>query len=72
MTKELARQKAAQAWCKDTTSHVGMIPELAEAFAEILQEATKATATRCVEICNQPLVNSPYIAAAIKKEFDLE
>lgn len=32
------RQKAAQAWCKPTTSHKVMDPELAEAFAEILHE----------------------------------
>jgi cobalamin-dependent methionine synthase I len=34
----LAREKAAQAWCKETTSHKEMNAELAEAFAEILDE----------------------------------
>ena len=34
----LARERAAQAWCKPTTNHLVMQPELAEAFAEILDE----------------------------------
>lgn len=38
MTTELARHKAAQAWCKETTKHKEMDAELAEAFAEILDE----------------------------------
>ena len=28
-----ARQTAAQCWCDDTTKHITMIPELAEAIA---------------------------------------
>jgi hypothetical protein len=35
-----ARQKAAQAWCQESTKHLDMIPELAEAFSEILCEET--------------------------------
>ena len=35
---ELAREKAAQAWCKESTKNIVMIPELAEAFAEIINE----------------------------------
>lgn len=38
MSMELCLQKAAQAWCKEKTKHLEMIPELAEAFAEILNE----------------------------------
>ena len=38
MASELARQKAAQAWCMNNTSHLEMQPDLAEAFAEILDE----------------------------------
>ena len=38
MATELARQKAAQAWRKPTTEHFVMQPELAEAFAELLDE----------------------------------
>ena len=38
MPMSLAREKAAQAWCKPTTSKIDMIPELAEAFAEVLNE----------------------------------
>ena len=38
MASSLAREKAAQAWCQPTTEKLGMIPELAEAFAEILDE----------------------------------
>lgn len=38
MATELARETAAQAWCKDTTSNKEMDVELAEAFAEILDE----------------------------------
>jgi len=36
MATELSRGKAAQAWCAPETSHLVMIPELAEAFANIL------------------------------------
>lgn len=38
MPTELSLQKAAQAWCKPTTSVKTMDPELAEAFAEILDD----------------------------------
>lgn len=38
MTLELSRQKAAQAWCTPTTKHLTMVPELAFAFADILEE----------------------------------
>ena len=40
MTGEFARQKAAQAWCKDTTKNKVMDLELCEAFAEIIEELT--------------------------------
>ena len=33
-----AREIAAKAWCDSSTSHLDMIPELAEAFAKILVE----------------------------------
>ena len=33
-----AREIAAKAWCDNSTSHLDMIPELAEAFAKILVE----------------------------------
>ena len=38
MSMNLAREKAAQAWCKDNTKHKIMDVDLAEAFAEILNE----------------------------------
>ena len=38
MASELARQKAAQAWCTPETSKIVMMPELAEAFANILDD----------------------------------
>jgi len=38
MATQLSREKVAQAWCKPTTSHKVMDVELAEAFAEILDE----------------------------------
>lgn len=38
MASLLARQKVAQAWCKPETEKIEMQPELAEAFAEILDE----------------------------------
>ena len=38
MATQLSREKAAQAWCKPTTSNKVMDAELAEAFAEILDE----------------------------------
>jgi len=34
----LSRESAAQAWCQPKTSHITMIPELAEEFAIILNE----------------------------------
>ena len=40
MSTELGREIAAQAWCKPTTEKIEMIPELAEAFAEIIAEIT--------------------------------
>jgi len=36
LATELARQKAAQAWCKPSTEKKVMDPELAEEFANIL------------------------------------
>ena len=38
MATELSRQKVAQAWCTPTTSSKVMDSELAEAFADILDE----------------------------------
>ena len=38
MATEIARRKAARAWTQPTTEKMVMIPELAEAFAEILDE----------------------------------
>jgi hypothetical protein len=38
MSMELSRERAAQAWCKPTTKHKEMDPDLAEAFAEILED----------------------------------
>ena len=38
MVTSLARERAAQAWCKETTKHKEMDVDLAEAFAEILDE----------------------------------
>ena len=36
MASESSREKAAQAWCTPETSSIVMIPEIAEAFANIL------------------------------------
>ena len=71
---ELARQKAAQAWRKPKTKKIKMIPELAEAFAKILDKYIEAL-TWCggstdfapdgkaykgwVKICT-PLVSRPH------------
>jgi len=38
MATDLALQKAAQAWCKETTKNKVMDADLAESFAEILDE----------------------------------
>ena len=38
MSMEASRQKAAQAWCKPSTSGKQMDPVLCETFAEILEE----------------------------------
>ena len=37
MSKDLARQEAAKAWCQPKTKNIEMIPELYEAFAEIIE-----------------------------------
>ena len=42
MATENARRKAAQAWCKSATSAKVMDIELAEAFAEIIDEYREA------------------------------
>ena len=39
MASQLAREMAAQAWGNPSTKHLAMIPELAESFAEILDES---------------------------------
>lgn len=41
MTSELARQRAAQAWCTPETEKIDMDSRLAEAFAAILEEVWK-------------------------------
>ena len=38
MSSELARQRAAQAWCEPNTKNITMIPELAFAFSDIIDE----------------------------------
>jgi len=38
MSTELSRGRAARAWCTPETEKLDMIPELAEAFANILDE----------------------------------
>ncbi len=38
MASEHALQKAAQCWCTLETGHIEMIPELAEAFANEIDE----------------------------------
>ena len=38
MASELSLQKAARAWCVPETGHIAMIPELAIAFANILDD----------------------------------
>ena len=42
MASKLAREKVALAWCTEATKHKVMDPELAEAFAEILDEYIEA------------------------------
>ena len=42
MVSKIALEKAAQAWCKSTTSGTLMDPILAEAFAEIIDEYREA------------------------------
>ena len=51
-----AREIAAKAWCDNSTSHLDMIPELAEAFAKILVEevgrASPASVPAWTHSCN--------------------
>ena len=49
MATELARQRAAQVWCKETTSSKVMDVELAEAFAEIIDEIWTGMGLPCNE-----------------------
>ncbi len=42
MVSETSLQKAAQVWCKSTTSDKVMNPVLCEAFAEIIDEYREA------------------------------
>jgi hypothetical protein len=44
MASETARMAAARAWCNDTTKSKVMDPDLAEAFAEILDGYIEALA----------------------------
>jgi len=44
MATEQALQLAAQAWCRPTNEHLEMQPELAEAFADMLDEITPSQA----------------------------
>ena len=51
-----AREIAAQAWCDNSTSHLDMIPELAEAFAKILvEEVGKASPASAPEGFNHSI-----------------
>jgi len=66
MASELGRHKAAQAWCTDKTSHKVMDPDLAEAFAEIIDDVLN-THPFPIEI---PITNEPFkrdLEALIKK-----
>ena len=47
MATSSSLQKAAQAWCTPTTSKKVMDPELAEAFAEIIENEKKMTKVKC-------------------------
>ena len=47
MASKLAREKVALAWCTEATKHKVMDPELAEAFAEILDEYITASNNLC-------------------------
>ena len=38
MSMRLSRERAAQVWCMPETEKITMIPELAEAFAVILED----------------------------------
>jgi hypothetical protein len=42
MVSKIAMEKAAQAWCKSKTSNIEMDVNLAEAFAEIIEEYREA------------------------------
>ena len=39
---EISRGIAARAWCTSTTSHIVMMPELAEVFASIIEDYRQA------------------------------
>ena len=57
-----AREIAAKAWCDSSTSHLDMIPELAEAFAKILvEEVGRASPASAQKV-------STRVAAIVKAE----
>ena len=51
MSSELARQRAAQAWCESDTEGIIIIPELAFAFADIIDEIWSKPWQSCAGTC---------------------
>ena len=63
-----AREIAAKAWCDNSTSHLDMIPELAEAFAKILvEEVGKASPANTPEGTN---MDKQYLSTEFDSFFE--
>lgn len=53
MATTASREKAAQAWCRETTKYKAMDVELAEAFAEILDAENSDATPKRSELANR-------------------
>jgi hypothetical protein len=59
MVSVVSRERAAQAWCQESTKHLVMVPELAEAFAGILDAERFSCARLVCDHCRQGLRYNP-------------
>ena len=60
---KFALQKAAQAWCTPETEKITMIPELAKAFADIIDELID-TKPKIIESSSGCKIDKPNNCAA--------
>ena len=68
MASKWAREKAAQAWCKEKTKDKVMDIDLAEAFAEILDSQTKEAYVASALNYNPMAIETEQYEEWIKKQ----